>query len=207
MPNSDLAFRPLIAGTSILNARVNEPGTLGYIASDDAGGLWIVSAYHVLCNSSLLPFAADEVIYQPAAVAPENQVAITQASRANANLDCAAAQLIAGIAGLDYQLGIGPTDAPIEPAVGMRVVKSGAVSGVTEGIVLSVTGTDVVIEIDPTYLTEFVLSEPGDSGALWLEQQSRSPVALHSGRQSPRRAAAVSFSAVLAALRLKPSLL
>lgn len=204
MSNSELAFRPLLAGTSILNARVNEPGTLGYIASDDGGGLWIVGAYHVLCNSSLLPYTADEVIYQPAAVTPENRVAITRAARSDANLDCAAAQLEVGVTGLNYQLGIGTAAAPIAPAAGMRVVKSGAVSGVTEGIVISVTGTDVVIQIDPAYPTNFVLSEPGDSGAVWLEQQSRSPVALHTGRQSPRRAAAASFPAVLAALRLNP---
>jgi len=204
MSNSDLAFRPLLAGTSILNGRVNEPGTLGYIASDDAGGRWLISAYHVLCNSSLLPSTADEVIYQPAAVAPENRIAVTRAARADVNLDCAAAQLDAGVTGLNYQLGIGPAANPIAPVAGMRVIKSGAASGVTEGIVISVTGTDVVIQIDPTYPTNFVLSEPGDSGAVWLEQQSRSPVALHSGRQSPRRAAAVSFPAVLAVLRLKP---
>lgn len=204
MSNSDLAFRPLLAGTSILNARVNEPGTLGYIASDDSGGLWLISAYHVLCNSSLLAYTTDEVIYQPAAAAPENGVAVTRAARADVNLDCAAAQLDAGVIGLNYQLGIGPAAAPIAPAAGMRVVKSGAASGVTEGIVISVTGIDVVIQIDPVYPTNFVLSEPGDSGAVWLEQQSRSPVALHSGRQSPRRATAVSFPAVLAALRLKP---
>jgi hypothetical protein len=86
----------------------------------------------------------------------------------------------------------------------MKVIKSGAASGVTEGIVVAVSGTDVVIQIDPTYPTDFVLSLPGDSGAAWLEQQSRSLVALHSGRQSPHRAAAVSLTAVLAALRLKP---
>jgi hypothetical protein len=204
MSNADLAFRPLLAGTGILNARVNEPGTLGYIAADDVGELWIVSAYHVLCNAGLVAYASDETIYQPAAVAPENRIATTRAARANADLDCAAAQLDAGITGLNYQLGIGPASNPIEPAVGMKVIKSGAASGVTEGIIVAVSGTDVVIQIDPTYPTDFVLSLPGDSGAAWLEQQSRSLVALHSGRQSPRRAAAVSLTAVLAALRLKP---
>jgi hypothetical protein len=166
--------------------------------------MWIVSAYHVLCNASLIAYISDEAVYQPAAVAPENRVATTRAARANADLDCAAAQLDAGITGLNYQLGIGPAATPIEPEVGMRVVKSGAASGVTEGIVIAVSGSDVVVQIDPSYPTDFVLSLPGDSGAVWLEQQSRSPVGLHSGRQSPRRAAAVSLPAVLAALRLKP---
>ena len=206
MSNPDLAFRPLIAGTSIFNARIAEPGTLGYIAaaSDADGTLWLLSAYHVLCNPNSQPYATDEPIYQPAAQSPANRIALTQSTRANPTLDCAAARLDVGQTGINYQLGIGPASAPAQPAVGMRVIKSGAASGVTEGIVLSISGTDIIIQADPAYPTGYTLSEPGDSGSLWLEQQSRSPIALHSGRQSPRRAAAVSFPAILAALRLKP---
>lgn len=204
MSNSDLNFRPIISGTSILNARVNEPGTLGYIAADDVGALWIVSAYHVLCNSTLLPYTADESIYQPAAITPEYRIALTSATRANPQLDCAAAQLLPGITGLNYQLGIGPTASPIQPAAGMRVIKSGAVSGLTEGIIISVTDPDVLIQTDNTYPTDYTLTEPGDSGSLWLDQQSHSPVALHCGSPSARHAAAKSFPTVLTTLNLKP---
>ncbi len=204
MSNPDLNFRPVISGTSILNARVNEPGTLGYIAADDAGALWVVSAYHVLCNSTLLPYTADESIYQPAAVTPEFAIALTSAARANPNLDCAAAQLLPRITALNYQLGIGPTPAPTQPTPRMRVIKAGAVSGVTEGIILSVNDPDVLIQTDTTYPVDYTLTEPGDSGSLWLDQQTHAPIALHCGRPSARRAAAKSFPAVLAALNLKP---
>lgn len=204
MSNPDLNFRPIISGTSILNARVNEPGTLGYIATDNAGDLWIVSAYHVLCDPALLPYSADEPIYQPAAVAPEYRIATTSATHANPDLDCAAAQLIPGITGLNYQLAIGPTTQPAQPVAGMRVIKSGAVSGVTEGVILSVNDPDVLILTDPTYPTDYILSQPGDSGSLWLDQQTHAPIALHSGSPSARHAAAKAFPAVLEALNLKP---
>src|SRR5579871_1214929 len=204
MSNRDLNFRPIISGTSILNARVNEPGTLGYIATDAAGGLWIVSAYHVLCNSALLHYTVDEPIYQPAAIAPEYKIAITSATRANPQLDCAAAQLLPGLTGLNYQLGIGPTSPPTQPVAGMRVIKSGAASGVTEGIILSVNDPDVLIQTDPTYPADYILTQPGDSGSLWLDQQSHSPVALHCGSPSARHAAAKSFPTVLDTLNLQP---
>jgi hypothetical protein len=204
MSNPDLNFRPVISGTSILNARVNEPGTIGYIATDNTGALWIVSAYHVLCNSTLLAYTADEPIYQPAAIAPEYKIALTSITRANPDLDCAAAELLPGITGLNYQLAIGPTAAPTRPTAGMRVIKSGAVSGVTEGIILSVNDPDVLIQTDLTYPTDYTLTLPGDSGSLWLDQQTHAPVALHCGSPSARHAATKSFPIVLAALNLKP---
>ena len=206
MSNPDLNFRPILSGTSILNARVNEPGTLGCIVTDNTGALWIISAYHVICNSTLLPYTADEPIYQPAAIAPEYKIATTSATRANPDLDCAAAKLLPGITGLNYQLAIGPTPPPTQPIAGMRVIKSGAVSGVTEGIILSVNDPDVLIQTDPTYPTDYTLTQPGDSGSLWLDQQTHAPIALHSGSPSARHAAAKSFLTILAALKLKPLL-
>ncbi|MEO6802276.1 MAG: hypothetical protein ABI197_03415 [Granulicella sp.] len=203
MNNADLRYRPVLAGISIVNARIGEPGTLGYIAADGDGALWIVSAYHVLCGAALESYIADEAIYQPAAAAPENRIAVTRATRANAALDCAAALLDLGITTVSYQIGIGASPAPIEPVVGMRVIKAGAVSGITEGIVQSVDGDTVRIAADPAFPADYVLSEPGDSGALWVEQQSRAPVALHLGRSSSRRAEGLSFRAVLAALQLQ----
>lgn len=204
MNNADLRYRPILAGTSIVNARVNESGTLGYVAADSLGAIWIVSAYHVLCNATLAAYTTDEAIYQPAAIAPENRIALTNAARANSALDCAAALLDPGLFAFNYQLGIGLLTNPIEPVVGMRVVKAGAAGGITEGIVQSVSDDTLSIETDPAFPGEFILSEPGDSGALWLEQQSRAPMALHVGRPSPLHASAVPLLAVLAALQLKP---
>jgi hypothetical protein len=203
MNNTDLRYRPILCGTSIVNARIGEPGTLGYVAADSDGAFWIVSAYHVLCDATLGPYVADEPIYQPAAAAPENHIAVTRAIRAKATLDCAAALLDPGLAALSYQLGIGLSAAAIEPVAGMRIIKAGAVSGITEGIVQSIDGDTVLIVADPTFPDDYVLSEPGDSGSLWIEQQSRAPVALHLGQPSSRRAEARSFKAVLEALQLR----
>jgi hypothetical protein len=202
MNNFDLGYRPLVAGVSIVNGRVGEPGTLGFLAADDAGQRWIVSCYHVLCDAGLGPFQQSDAIYQPAAVVGPNLIAMTDAKRADATLDCAAALLQPGIACTEIQLGIGKTGAVAVPAPGMRVVKAGAESGITEGTITTVFGTNVSIEIDQAFPVEYQLSAPGDSGALWVEQQSRSPVALHTGRTSARRAQASAFGEVLRALGL-----
>lgn len=202
MNNFDLAYRPLVAGVSIVNGRVAEPGTLGFVAADEAGQRWIVSCYHVLCDAGLGPFQQSDAIYQPAAVAGSNLIAMTNARRADANLDCAAALVQPGIVCTSVQLGIGKTGAVAAPAQGMRVVKAGAESGITEGRIAAVFGTSVTIEIDPAFPVEYQVSAPGDSGALWVEQQSRSPVALHTGRTSARRAQASAFADVLRALGL-----
>ncbi|MCK4125582.1 hypothetical protein HFK83_24865 [Ralstonia pseudosolanacearum] len=83
-----------------------------------------------------------------------------------------------------------------EPSPGTRLVKSGAVSGITEAIVDGIGG---VYQLDysnfglgPLWMRGFRLvkdpgstaasiSEPGDSGALWVDPQSRAAVGLHFG--------------------------
>ncbi len=51
---------------------------------------------------------------------------------------------------------------------------------------------------------DYVLSDAGDSGSLWLEQATRAPVGLPRGHGSPRLATASSILKVLAALQLTP---
>jgi hypothetical protein len=204
MNNADLKYRPLLGGVSILNARIQEPGTLGYFGRDATGSIWIISAYHVLCNVDLSPNALQEVIYQPAAAVVDYQMASTRVSKANAVLDCAAALLMPGIAFSNAQLGLGAVSAPIAPVVGMRVCKSGAVSGITEGIITQINDDTLRIEADPAFDPDYLLSDAGDSGSLWLQQGTLAPVALHRGRSSPRRADALNIQTALAALSLTP---
>jgi hypothetical protein len=204
MNNSDLQYRPLLCGISLLNARINEPGTLGYIGRDLSGSRWLISAYHVLCNSDLSPYTADEAIYQPAANFAPFQVAFTRASKANAALDCAAALLNPGIVGVSAQLGLGAVSDPKAPSVGMRVIKAGAVTGTTEGLITQINGNTILIEADPAFDPAYVLSAAGDSGSLWLEQSTRAPIALHLGHSSPQRANALDIQTALAALGLQP---
>jgi hypothetical protein len=204
MNNADLKYRPLLGGISILNARIQEPGSLGYFGRDVAGHVWIISAYHVLCNVDLSPNALEEVIYQPAAAVAGYEIATTRVARANAALDCAAALLLPGIPFRNAQLGLGDVKAPTDPVVGMRVCKSGAVSGITEGILTQINGDTLRIEADAAFDLDYLLSDAGDSGSLWLEQATLAPVALHRGRSSPRRADALNIQTALAALALTP---
>jgi hypothetical protein len=204
MNNADLLYRPLICGISLFNGRLGEPGTLGYFGRDPAGNTWLISAYHVLCNPTATPYAADEAIYQPAAVLGSYQVATTRSSRASSLLDCAAAQLDPLIACINAQFGLGPVSQPKAPALGMRVVKSGYATGVTEGLITQISGDSIRIEADPHFDNAYVLSAAGDSGSLWLEQDTRAPIALHLGHASPRRADALNIQTALATLGLQP---
>ncbi len=204
MNNADLQYRPLLGGISLLNARVAEPGTLGYFGRDALGATWIISAYHVLCNSDLSPYVADEAIYQPAAEYAPYHVATTHAAKANVQLDCAAARLDTRATVLNAQLALGAVAVPKAAAVGMRVCKSGAVTGVTEGVITQVDGDTIQIAADIAFDANYVLSDAGDSGSLWLEQSTRAPVGLHRGHGSPRVATAGSILDVLAALQLTP---
>jgi hypothetical protein len=204
MNNADLPYRPLLCGVSLLNPRIGEPGTLGYLGRDTTGNSWLISAYHVLCNSDLSPYTADEAIFQPAANFPPYQIAFTRSSKSSVELDCAAGLLIPGITCINSQLGLGSVNAPTAPVLGMRVAKAGAVTGVTEGFITQIIGDDLRIESDPDFDANYLLSDVGDSGSLWVEQETCSPVGLHRGHSSPRRADASSILAVLAVLGLQP---
>jgi len=203
MNNADLPYRPLLGGVGLFNARIAEPGTLGYFGRD-LTGTWLISAYHVLCNSNFAPITAGETICQPIADIPTNRVATTSITKANPLLDCAAAQLSPGIACINAQLGLGPVTATKAPAVGMRVAKSGFATGVTEGLITLINGDTIRIEADSGFDDDYVLSAAGDSGSLWIEQSTRAPIALHRGHSSPRRADALNILTALAALGLNP---
>ena len=77
----DLLYRPLRAGTSIVNERIESAGDLGFIANDAAGAAWIVSCYHVLCEVDLKAYVTDDAVFQPAAVVAGNQIAVTRRRR------------------------------------------------------------------------------------------------------------------------------
>lgn len=101
-------------------------------------------------------------------------------------------------------LGLGAPAAPTRPVVGMRVVKSGRTSGVTEGIVERINGSVVTIALHPTFPLAYDLSEVGDSGAVWVDESTLSPVALHTAGSTsgPSVAAAVDIVDVLFSLGL-----
>ena len=205
MQNHSRRFRPLRGGIEVWNPKLEEAGTLGFLATDAGGGpgLWLVSCYHVLVGGQDREPVNGEPIRQPCVDCVG--VAAVDDSRADRHLDCAAARLLTGVEAVAEALGLGPIRVPAEPSVGMRVVKSGATTGVTEGIIDTVDGDRVIVGRITGFDSEYELCGPGDSGALWLERESRSPVAVH-GRGSDCASGQMegrSLSAVLEALRLR----
>lgn len=203
--NHTLMYAPVRGGVAIQNPAIGNFGTAGFVATSDGNDRWIVSCYHVLCRASgEMPQNSPEPIFYPFDLARRNPIGLASTDRADKELDCAAALVPSRLA-LGQILGIGRLAAPAQPAVGMRVLKSGAVTGVTEGFILKVTETE--IEVAPFGMPErYELTEEGDSGALWVDADTHAPVALHfrgSRPQTPERAFARPIQNVLDTLKLQ----
>ncbi|HEY6343000.1 MAG TPA: hypothetical protein VIY49_16020 [Bryobacteraceae bacterium] len=168
-------YGKLRGGLQIMNVELQEPGTLGMIVVS-GGAPYLISAKHVLAGKR--PGMGDS-IRQPAGTA---DIAIVE--RVSQTLDCAAARLNADQQFALEILQIGKPAAPADPVEGMRVIKAGAATGVTEGKVARVDGTEVVIKPLRDFPLEYQLSDTGDSGAVWVEMEGRAPVALHYSAQS-----------------------
>lgn len=203
MRNHELTYRPLQGGVLIINPLNARPGTLGGIATRSGADRFLISCYHVLCRPNQDPFVDDEPILQSLLSKGGSRVGGVFAADTSAGLDCAAARIDIGVATVGSILGIGPVGAPAPPTVGMRVYKSGYVTGVTEGEIVQVQGSTVEIQHAPGYPTQYESSDFGDSGSFWVEQQSGSPVAMHTAGIANGNAKAVSLPAVLAALNLQ----
>lgn len=202
-------YRPLRGGIAVHNPRSGPDGgrygTLGFVATTDGTDCWIVSCYHVLCRfQGQMPPGTSEEIYQPFFQIQSTPVAVITADRADQRLDCAAALVPSGQA-IGEILGLGKLGAPTAPAIGMRVIKSGAETGVTEGRILKASQDEV--EIGHLGLpSEYDLSEGGDSGALWVDAATYAPVALHyrgNDWGTPERAFARPIGLVLATLQVR----
>ncbi len=173
--NLKRTYGNLRGGLQIMNRALEEPGTLGMIVSAD-GAPCLISARHVLARNR--PGIGDAVVQGPGA--PD--IAIVE--RVSSRLDCAAARLAAGVQFAPEILTIGPLTPIKDPAEGMRVVKVGASTGVTEGRITRVNGDEVTIKPLADFPLEYQLSDTGDSGSVWVEIATRAPVALHYSAQS-----------------------
>lgn len=205
--NSWLTFPVLRGGVRVHNPKSTPTGgtlgTLGFIGVDSSGQRWLVSCYHVLCRmTGAFPAGATEFIYHPDSLSSTLPIAIQTDAKIDEALDCAAARLIGSS---EPQIhAIGKLNKPVDPVIGMRVIKSGASTGVTEGHIVGITGD---IEIAPiAHVDKYDLSEGGDSGALWVDADTMSPVALHylgSEGSGAERAFAKPIKAILASLQLE----
>ena len=201
-------FRPLRAGTRIINGVCMNPGTLGFIGVDRQGTLWAVGCRHVLVRPrgwSDAPFAEGEPIHQPNRREANSIIARTVPGHANARLDCAAVPLLEGIEATAEILGLGTPVAPVQAQRGMSVVKSGMRTGLTEGRVSRITGSTIQILPPRGFPDDYQLCDPGDSGALWLEKNTLAPVGLHRAGnvRGPEFARASRIQEVLQALELE----
>lgn len=214
-PNPRLSrFDPLRGGISISRSGPYGAGTLGGVVFDRASGdPMILSNWHVLvANWASRPGI---FIYQPARMdggGLQDLIARLTRDAMAFNLDAAVASLEDSRRISDTQLEIGPVNGHADPVPGMRVVKSGRTTRVTHG---EVTGVDGVAKLRYGYLDRLIrhvttiepvfaaseLSMGGDSGSLYLDEATRSCVALHfAGSNNPERALAIHINPVLDAL-------
>ncbi len=177
MQNETLPFRPLRPSTLIYNPAAQEAGSIGCFATTDGLDAWIVSCHHVLIGGDA---AVAQAVFQPTDADGAAPVADTGAARAVPDLDVAAVRVGLGIEVLNTIAGLGAVGAEIAPAApGMRVVKLGATTGLTEGEISDVEDDRIRIVPPPGFPRGYRLSAPGDSGALWLEVGTLKPVGLH----------------------------
>jgi hypothetical protein len=186
-------------GLSVGNLKQRTTGTLGALVRDLAtNDLCILSNWHVLCGGP--EAAVGDGISQPGPMDLGSNPARTVASlerwlRLSEQLDAALARLAPDVESIEqlFDTAITPT-ATTAPLLGMPVIKSGAVSGVTHAVVDGVSGS---YRLDytgfgdgPQWMSGFrlvpdpatpatALSLEGDSGSLWAESATGRAVGLH----------------------------
>lgn len=196
-------YRPLRGGIVVVAATRQHFGTLGMVATHNGIDRWGLTCGHVLGPVGG-PVPQGDFVFQPDNTAASFRVGATVAAKSNQTLDCAAFLIDAAITTSKEILGIGTPSALITPVAGMRVIKSGRSTEITEGVINTITGAVMEIKVHPDFPAAYDLSDPGDSGAVWFEMSSRSPVGLHRAGTTtgPSFATAVNISAVLASLGL-----
>lgn len=193
---------PVRPGISIGNVeRTIAAGSLGALVRDqDAGKVAILSNWHVLAAS---PNAAiGEAITQPAAMFlgpnPARPVAKLGRWLDIANGWDAAIALVGD--GIDWEPDAANMEQRFtettEPQLGMRLLKSGSISGVTAAIVDGIEGSFPINYTKFGLATQWMkgirlvqdpedpydeVSLSGDSGAVWFDRDSGKAVALHFG--------------------------
>lgn len=203
--NHTRMYRPVRGGIAIENPRASVPGTLGLLGRDEEGKPWLVSCYHILCRPNRADFDDQEPIHQPIDEGPETLIAHVYRDRADPDLDCAAAKLVDQMGAMEEILGLGPVGTPTVPTVGLRVIKSGIATGITEGVVKSVSDQRVTIAVTDGFPENYKLCKFGDSGAVWMTRDGVAPVALHNGGNDTGQhyATAAPILSVLESLRLR----
>jgi hypothetical protein len=190
---------PLAPGLSVGNITTYETGTLGlFVRGGDPSRRYMLSNWHVLAGGA--DATAGDEISQPGPMHlgpnPARPVAALDRYLALSEQFDAALALLSDEVRIDealFDLDIRPTSVG-DPELGMGLVKSGAVSGVTRGVIDGVEG---VYQLDyssfgygPLWMQGFrvtrgggatsaTISEAGDSGAAWVDERSSTVIGLH----------------------------
>jgi len=192
---------PLQLGVSVGNVQRFTTGTMGYCVRDRYSGRpGFVSNWHVLCGS---PDArASEPISQPGPMhqgtSPARIAATVERFTAlDVGCDAALALLVPGVEQGQslFENGLGISGSEL-PRLGTHLLKFGATSLLTHGLIDGVDGSYQVdysafgdtkrwidgirIVVDPAH-PEPEISLAGDSGAAWVNPETRKAVAMHFG--------------------------
>jgi len=202
-------------------------GTLGGIVRDrQTGALMILSNWHVLYATRNA--RAGLPTYQPilrSAGAQSSVVARLAGERLSAPgatafpLDVAVARLLDQQNWENHQLEIGKVTGVTQARLGMKLVKSGLMSGKTYGVVSGVEGfirmayegnwrrmIERVVTISrwPLDNSFTLVSQGGDSGSWWLDEATNKAIALHfAGLRDGTRAQAMDMQYVLDAMNVE----
>lgn len=209
-------FTPMRGGISISNALKYGYGTLGgKVVDRQTGAEMILSNWHVLVGSWYAwPGVA---IYQPGqgdGGHSGHTVAHLTRQAMDQFIDAAVAELTGVRSLVNDQLDIGPVAGVSAPLPGMRVTKSGRRTGVTTGIISGIEGRQIMSYNGIQRVIRHVVhiaqaseggqvSDKGDSGSWWLEQETRYAIGLHfAGSNAPEYGLAIAMPQVLDALNV-----
>lgn len=188
---------PLIGGVSCGNPR-STAGTLGAIVYDrETCDAMILSNWHVLVAE--VEAAVGEEIWQPGRVdggSSARTVAHLTRHRLDRHMDAAVATLDGSRPHERDLLGLGPITGTVAPELGMEVAKSGRTTAITEGVIDGIAATvridygggagvktfDDQIHIvprPPWPQVDYEVSQGGDSGSVWINQNTNKAVGLH----------------------------
>lgn len=210
-------FDPLRGGISISNAFNYNYGTLGATVIDRRTGRpMVLSNWHVLKGSWYVQPGTP--IYQPGRLhggTAANTIGYLARDAMGSFMDAAVAELNGDRRATNLQEEIGPIEGLTDPDYGMEVVKSGATTRVTGGIVTGLNGRLVmyydgaprvirnVVHISQTP-DDLEVSAGGDSGSVWVERSTSRAVGLHfAGSDVPEYGLAISLPEVLDALDVR----
>ena len=178
--NAGRIFRPLWAGTAIMSPSVKTLGTAGCFATDATGRIWLVTATHVLCAAR--PVAGTSIpVFQPNLRTAGARICAGELWRISSTDDVLAVALDTNVSAIAAALGIGKWTSVLAPVENVVVVKSGAATGVTLGVVRRFDAQRVQIKPFATFPAGYETTAAGDSGAAWIEADSKRVIGIHLG--------------------------